>query len=116
MAVVERALDWVASLLNPTIITSAVVYSSLGLVAGLIYTVAFFSIVSTHYRDTPAAVPPARAAAATLTLMAPVAAMMLGLGWLGRRFELLFVFAMFPAGGPGGCQGRGALANHVWEG
>ncbi|KAL4436806.1 hypothetical protein ABPG75_003945 [Micractinium tetrahymenae] len=96
MAAIERALDWVTSLMTPTAITSAVVYGSLGLVSTLIYTVAFFSIVSTHYRDTPAVVPPAKAAAATLTLMAPVAAMFLGLGWLGRSHELLFVFAMFP--------------------
>ncbi len=95
---VEGALDWVASLMTPTAITSAVVYSSFGLLSSLFYTVAFFSIVSTHYRDTPAFLPPAKAAAATLTLTAPVAAMFFGLSWLGQRYELLFVFAMFPTG------------------
>lgn len=96
MAAVERALEWWAKLATPAAITSAVVYSTLSILSTLIYTVAFFSIVCTHFRDTPAFVPPAKAAAATLTLMAPVAAMFLGLGWLGRRYDLLFVFAMFP--------------------
>lgn len=102
MAAVERALEWWAKLATPAAITSAVVYSTLSILSTLIYTVAFFSIVCTHFRDTPAFVPPAKAAAATLTLMAPVAAMFLGLGWLGRRYDLLFVFAMFPTGGAGG--------------